>query len=515
MPTQILDPLVLPSIAPGIPGTVEGVSGPPGADGAAGPAGSSGIFVYRAGDTPSGNVFDTFQGAYDAAFALNAPATIVIDDTITSCIIPTDSGNFDLHQIALSGVGNSAQQNFLSIYDNTSFNQGMPAIINGLILSFYGNTNSLCTFSGPINEYTIIVDNYAAITNASSDGYSIYDLTVNPVSVIFHIDNTSCVGITSNPIFNLGNQSSGVLATVGDYCFIYNGSFAGTNGSVNINIYTANSGDASSFSYPNFTGSLSVNLYSDSVAVRYGPESSSNWDFTGSSGAPTTVTAALDSIASGLNQVSTHIIDGVSLSGTPATGSLLIATDASNASWQPPTLDGVGISGTPSAGQVLTATDAFNATWQAPSLPSLNVIQGYMSAQSTNINPGDHLMFTDLYVSIGVDIVLDGSSPYDPALGVASVGRITLQPNHTYKLTFNANQAAGAGDMRLYWRDANTGHQISLITSITSTGSYGDIIGYYPVSGSPALVELYIANNNGITSIGIDLLPWFTIEEIA
>lgn len=53
-----------------------------------------GVFIYRDSEpNPTGNVFATFDGAYEAAKALGVPATIVIDDSIAQCSMGNAAGN--------------------------------------------------------------------------------------------------------------------------------------------------------------------------------------------------------------------------------------------------------------------------------------------------------------------------------------------------------------------------------------------------------------------------------------
>lgn len=63
----------------------------------------------------------------------------------------------------------------------------------------------------------------------------------------------------------------------------------------------------------------------------------------------------------------TNVIDGVTVSGTPASGKVITATSSTAATWQAPAvIDGVTVSGTPVAGNVITATSGTAANWQTP-----------------------------------------------------------------------------------------------------------------------------------------------------
>lgn len=155
---------------------------------------------------------------------------------------------------------------------------------------------------------------------------------------------------------------------------------------------------------------------------------------------------------------------------------------------------------------------------QGPSgVASPVIMQGYCSAQTTNINGNDHIKFDSVYFQVGSGISLDSSSPYSTAFGDPSIGRFTLAPNHTYKMTFNPNRVEGSGDITFHWAKADTisGSQLGLQTNVQTTGSCGDVIAFYQTGVSPGFIQLLIQGNNGITSIGGSYLPWFCIEQIA
>lgn len=79
----------------------------------------------------------------------------------------------------------------------------------------------------------------------------------------------------------------------------------------------------------------------------------------------------------------------VILDTAPTAGQVLIASDATDASWEDnDTIDGVTVSGSPSSGQVLTATSSSAADWQTPTVyvPLTSTSgNGFADASSTGI----------------------------------------------------------------------------------------------------------------------------------
>ena len=210
----------------------------------------------------------------------------------------------------------------------------------------------------------------------------------------------------------------------------------------------------------------------------------------------------------------------VTISGTPSDGQVPTATSGTTATWQNPTLDGtVTLSGTASVGYIPTATSATTATWQAPNSA---YVQAYTSNQSTNLGAGDHITFDSSLFTQGTDISLDTTSPYTTTLGQPSIGRITLAPGHSYKLVATLVQVSGSGNILYQWANASTGGNIGRGARLQNVSGDFDApaqcVAFITVSSSPVLIELQIAFNNGITSIGENaaapLYPWFTAEEI-
>lgn len=500
--TQVLPPLN-PVVNPagghiGATGPT-GPTGPAGADGDTGPTGPTGdsgsggggnVFVYLEGGMPTGNVYPTFAEAYQAAHNLNTPATIIIDDSFAGpCNIPDDAGSFDLHQITLCGLGNYQNQTALFVGNNVSFTHNIYRITEGLTVIFQGNNNALLTVLpvGEINSFTVVIDKYSSLISESNNGWYCFDVSASDVSLLIVLDENSRMQSNPSPIGNFGTGNSNILVTFGDRCNVTgSASFVGTNGSLEYDILSP---AADTIDPPSsFTGEFTSSFIAESRQTHYTPNSSQNWTFPSNLDQPQEVGHALDSLASGLSHLDITTISGVTVSGTP------------------------------DPGQILTADGPNTATWHTPTPPTLsaNIIHGYCSAQTTNINFSDHMKFDSLYFVAGGNITLDSSSPYSTTFGDPSVGRITLAPNHTYKMTFNPNRLEGAADITFCWSkaDTNSGSQLGFQTNMQTTGSCGDVIAFYQTGGSPGLIQLLIMGNNGITSIGGDYLPWFCVEQL-
>ena len=475
-----------------------------------GSSGSGNIFIYRDSEpSPSGNVYSTFTGAFTAAAALNEPATIIMDNSLNSCSI-TDAGDYDLHQITLFGFGYaSGSGSSLTIYDGVTFNEGVNIVNLGVFTNF--ETQSfLGTFTG--GNVNISVDQYAIL--APIDGGSLFDVSTGSATVNAVLNNGSLMvgNSDSSPVFYLGDNSS---ATVN----FHMGNAATTN-------IALVSGTAGNFNFYVDSPSANMNIgdpFNQLTLANF--SGNANFVFTAmqanivpfiSGGAPFTSTPpfVIPTASEGFVYYDTSV-------NQPFwwTGSAWTSYSPTN------TIDNVLVSGSASNGQVLTATSPTTGTWLTPVVPSINFMHGTSSVtQDTHLESGDHIIFDTLLISNGSDITLDTSSSYNSDNSVASVGRITLAPNHTFKLTGNVNQVSGAGNIYFSWRDCGTGILLGRGTRMDDgTGSsdfasHGDCVAYYQTSSTLAVVELYIAFNSGMTSIGENaaapLLPWFTVEEV-
>lgn len=140
-----------------------------------GGGGGSNVFVYRQAEpSPAGNVYDNFVDAYAAAMATGVPATIVCDCSIDPCVVPADSGSFDLRQVTLSGTGvfssDNGQNSSLTIHDGNTV-VGGPFRITGAVRVDYDGTGVLCT---PVQENTVRIEDHSKFRSVGT-GF-LYDL---------------------------------------------------------------------------------------------------------------------------------------------------------------------------------------------------------------------------------------------------------------------------------------------------------------------------------------------------
>ena len=141
------------------------------------------------------------------------------------------------------------------------------------------------------------------------------------------------------------------------------------------------------------------------------------------------------------------------------------------------------------------------------------------TTQSTDVTTDDHIKYDNIIASRGDNITLDTGTSYTKTLDVASVGRITLQPNIDYKLT--AIVRAGfpaAGGVTIYWRNSDTGVRIGSkintnASDNTGTVSHGNIVLTYFKPTSDTRIEISIESGGNISSFSSDDCEFF-IEEI-
>jgi hypothetical protein len=256
---QILPPLNLVPNAPGTPveGPTgpQGPAGPPGAQGPAGPPGSGGnggVFVYRDSEpSPSGNVFATWAGAYAAAHATKQPATIIIDQSLHACAIPTNAGNFDLSIISLAAISID-NGSTLNINDGVTWNQGVLKISNGLqvVTLFSSPTTALIT---PVNGVNIILENGGSLFVGNMG--RIVDTDVNDAGVNLYVGNNCQVrglGANGQVLWANGNGGDIEITIVGtEGVNIGNDTVGGTSrATLNINVESLSSGNVSNNVFP-------------------------------------------------------------------------------------------------------------------------------------------------------------------------------------------------------------------------------------------------------------------------
>jgi hypothetical protein len=160
-----------------------------------------------------------------------------------------------------------------------------------------------------------------------------------------------------------------------------------------------------------------------------------------------------------------------------------------------------------------------------------NVGQGrsYLMARvsdlyDTNNQTGDHIKFDTVHSINGNAITIDTTSPYTNDLG-ASIGRITLQPNKTYKLQCNLSgvwffsdnpEARLTAAFYNLTNEAFFSSTFGLLSNIAdgSIGQDGSVV----TTISPSVetqIEVRIIVSAGLYQMGWDgLLPHLWIEEI-
>jgi len=314
MPSQILPPLVLPTV----PGPTNPNVGPPGPQGPAGPPGPQGdpgpenplpltgdvtgttdantvsklqtwpldigpavidgqvltwddndgyftvktppvstgsnVFIYREGAAPSGNVYAHFVDAYNAAIATGVPATIVIDDVISGTVIPNNTGNFDLHQITLSGANGTPYATLLSVENGNTFNQGFQRITYGLAVQYSG-TVPLGTITG--GNFTMTIDENAFLFYSGTG--PAFDLTgMNGGATVTITADTGGYFQSNgagNNVFNIGDAILNFNLYIGDNSGIDKYLLAASNGNNSVVEEVITVGAISPvFNFPDATG---------------------------------------------------------------------------------------------------------------------------------------------------------------------------------------------------------------------------------------------------------------------
>lgn len=145
--------------------------------------------------------------------------------------------------------------------------------------------------------------------------------------------------------------------------------------------------------------------------------------------------------------------------------------------------------------------------------------------QTTNISANDHVKFDTLITSRGTSVALDTSTAYVTTAGAASVGRITLKANKTYKLVAAIPYALGSGATGLLdacWYDATNSANLpgsfqSMLVASTATHDIGGGVAmavFTPTSD--VLVELRIITATALTQIGhtTNRHPEFFVETL-
>ena len=134
------------------------------------------------------------------------------------------------------------------------------------------------------------------------------------------------------------------------------------------------------------------------------------------------------------------------------------------------------------------------------------ILYGYVTANyAGNLTTSDHIKFNAVgFEKSSGSITLDTTSPYSSGRGTSSVGRITLQPNKTYKLTGSMNNAEGNDQYvaaAWYNSDANTRilYPVGAPTGGVDRAPGGGVVAYF-TPNIVTRIELRIAWS-GVTQI--------------
>lgn len=149
---------------------------------------------------------------------------------------------------------------------------------------------------------------------------------------------------------------------------------------------------------------------------------------------------------------------------------------------------------------------------------------GVTSGYSTNIAGNDHIKFATNIFTRGTGITLDRTTTYTTATNVASLGRITLVANKTYKLTgyvaVSFSSTTGSF-LTTRWWNADTNATIGIQNTWYGGGVLGnsgtETISYFTPTVTTR-IELRINGIASVTSIyGINntqTVSWCTVEEV-
>lgn len=154
----------------------------------------------------------------------------------------------------------------------------------------------------------------------------------------------------------------------------------------------------------------------------------------------------------------------------------------------------------------------------------------YLSAsltapQTTNTGVGNHIKWNKVNTIIGADIILDTATAYVTTNNVASIGRVTLPPNKTFKVSVTnpSLMSGGATYGSLAVFNADTGIQIGNESKFENGGGNNISCDYIQTIIPPlslnTRIEIRIVNigGSGITSIGETGygMPTLIVEEIS
>lgn len=542
--SQILPPLNLPpnggGVAPSNPN--QGPPGPPG------PAGSNSAFVYRDSEpNPSDNVFATWQGAYNAAIATNAPATIIIDSSLNTCSIPLNAGDFDLHQITLSGIGLTIGS-FLVINAGVTFSRGLLRITNNLSVNTTSEGIALATMTAS-DWFGLVMDNGANLINQKS--VPLFDLTNSTNNIFLSVDSSAYISGNGAgaEVFNAGNSGINFFVYVGELATVDQYTFAGTSSSEMFQTVNPLAHNYTNV-YPSYAGT--VNNTSLGKAGLLHPFSSAEPlpNPTGSVYTIETGSMIYDTTnnnpywwnGSSWQSISQQVITGYATYGTPeppltGVGSMVYNTFNqipywwNGSGWQASYLGGdiTGVADNNSItriqghfldtsntidGYVITYTAAGSEFTLRPAGVPTEFINATLNSPQTGVNPGDFIIWNK-NLARSTSIYLDMVTPDQFILNFSS------GPNVSFKLIADIN-AITSGNFDYQWWDITNNVGLGNISSSTGNAVPDEIIAIVPYNYSITSINVgvKILGETGSTTLGGTsnngnlIVPWALVETI-
>lgn len=434
------------------------------------PSGGGGnVFVYRDSEpNPSGNVFATFDGAYNAAIATGVPATIIIDDSLNTASIPDGPADYDLHQITLSGTG-TPYDNFFNVGANVTFSKGIYRITNGVVLLDNSGISSVIPSS--LQSFTLIVDNFSVLVNNASQ--PLFDLSA----------------MNNGSYINVVVDNGGAIASGGSGAEILN---VGTENALNADVWVGKQGcQIDQYLFVNGSGGTQINLSFDAGAFYNNTTSFPNYNY---------------------NDLNVYFATNSQLLN-PFVGSNPLPTSntANNGA------------GNITRGQMIyNRSDGkpywFDGTnWNSfPDVYEPEFIYATLTAPQTGINTGDLIIWNSYPASM--------TNTY---IGIASPGQFFLNflsgsggKNVSFKLTADLNSITN-GNFDFQWWDIT--NNVGLGNPSTSVGNASPTTitaiipsNYSSVGIDVGLKIIYESGSSSVggTSGGNLIVPWAIIETI-
>jgi hypothetical protein len=170
------------------------------------------IFVYQPGGTTTGNIYNTFLGAYNAAFAVqNQNPRIVFDHTFGSGVIA--AGTYNLQNIILDGNGGGQ---FILLQDGVVLAGAVLTLTNGIQLRWAATTTSPVTLVGGFFEIllsgvgTTIIPSGAMLPFLSATGASTILIDVGATLGAAFIGSSGLRGGVGTPVVSTAGGNCAV-----------------------------------------------------------------------------------------------------------------------------------------------------------------------------------------------------------------------------------------------------------------------------------------------------------------